>query len=87
MTMINFIYLILIHYTFFRDWYGGGNTFKNIIQCLYADYQHALMAVINLWATFFKKIEKFRKNNKNLSSQIFFVGNIVNDPLKVWSIY
>ena len=51
------------------------------------DYQHALMAVINLWATFFKKIEKFRKKNKNLSSQIFFVGNNVNDPLKAWSIY
>ena len=33
------------------------------------------------------KIEKSWKNNKNLSSQIFVVGNIVNDPLDVWSIY
>ena len=30
---------------------------------------------------FSTKIEKFRKNNKNLSSQIFVVGNIVNDSL------
>ena len=33
------------------------------------------------------KIEKSRKNNKILSSQIFVVGNIVNDPLNVWNIY
>ena len=30
---------------------------------------------------FSTKIEKFRKNNKNLSSQIFVVWNVVNDPL------
>ena len=36
---------------------------------------------------FLTKIEKSRKNNKNLSSQIFVVRNIVNDPLNVWSNY
>ena len=38
-------------------------------------------------AIFSTKIEKSRKNNKNLSSQIFVVGNIVNNSLDVWSIY
>ena len=37
-TTKHFIYLILIPYTFFRDWYGPGNTFENIIQCLNTDY-------------------------------------------------
>ena len=32
---------------------------------------------------FSTKIEKSRKNNKNLSSQIFVMRNIVNDPLNV----
>ena len=36
---------------------------------------------------FWTKIEKSSKNNKNLSSQIFVVGNIVNDSLNVWGIY
>ena len=87
-TMINFIYLILKH-TFFRDWYGAGNTFENIIQCLDADHyqQHALMAVLTYGRRFSTKIEKSIKNNKNLLSQIFFVGNKVNDPLNLWSIY
>ena len=35
---------------------------------------------------FSTKIEKSRKKNKNLLSQTFVVGNIVNDPLNVWSI-
>ena len=40
------------------------------------------MAVINLWT----KTENSRKNKKKLS-QIFVIGNIVNDPLNVVSIY
>ena len=34
----------------------------------------------------FSTIEKSRKNNKNLSSQTFVVGSIVNNPSNVWSI-
>ena len=36
---------------------------------------------------FSTKIEKSRKINKKLSSQMFVVKNIVNDILKIWSIY
>ena len=36
---------------------------------------------------FSTKAEKSRKNNKKLLSKIFVVGNNVNDPLNVWSIY
>ena len=44
------------------------------------------MAVLTYGRRFSTKIEKSIKNNKNLS-QIFFVGNKVNDPLNLWSIY
>ena len=42
------------------------------------------MAIIRVMDDVFStKIEKSRKNNKKLSSQIFVVGNSVNDPLNV----
>ena len=89
-AMKNYIYLILIHYTFFQgliwDWKHIRKYNSVFIHCLPTitrlDGSNKLMDDV-----FSTKIEKSRKNNKILSSQIFVLRNIVNDPLNVRSIY
>ena len=61
-----------------------------MIQCLNTDYpqQHPPMAVINLWKRFFQQsLKNLERITKIVSSYIFVVRNMVNDPLNAWGIY